>query len=521
MTLDLNTPILVGVKTITQRIEDPSQAKNALELLIDAANLCAEDTSANPKQIWESLDAIICMKSLAPMENPSQLLGQALGSDAKNIVAEVGTLQQTAFDKACKAILEGADAVLVTGTETEYRKLRARIAGIEVADPPLSTAPPDELITTEADIIHPLEIEMKLHSAPAHYSLLENAFGNSKGLSPVEQRLATGKLWSRFSQVASQNPLAAFKEPKSAEEIATPGPKNRCIAAPYNKWNCSQINVDQASALLFMSVKKAQDLNIPQEKWIFPLAGAVSNHTIPIVQRKELHRCQGFQIVGKAALEIAGTNIEDIGIEDITFIDLYSCFPIAVWLQAQELGLDHEQQLTVTGGMTFSGGPFNSFVLGSLVRMVEVLREARKDSAKDSAKDGTKDNPKIGLVTSISGMVTKQGVGIWSTHPPQSTPKFLDLSKEVAEATLVCEVESDYTGAAITVASNLLYDREGKPERAVCIADTPEGKRTMAFSTQTEILELLASEKYIGRLDNQEIQISDSQEFVLSEKKNE
>ena len=505
MELNPNTPILVGAKTLTQRLEDPTMAKDALELMVEATELCAENANAETsaktsKAILKDLDAIICMQSMTPMDNPAQLLGLHIGAEkAKSIVAEVGTLQQSAFDLACDYILNyGANAVLVAGTEAQYRNLRAKITGQDIPalnNPPTNTDKADVVLEPETKIIHPLELEMELYTAPSHYSLLENAFGIHKNLTPTEQRLETAKLWAAFSKTASQNPFAAFKEPQTAEQIATPSDKNRIICAPYNKWNCSQINVDQSSALLFMSVQHAQKLGIDEQNWIFPLASAVSNHMVPIIERKELHRCQGFEIVGQAAIEAAELN------SAIDYFDLYSCFPIAVWLQAQELGLDINQQLTVTGGMSFSGGPLNSFVLGSLVRMVEVLREKGED--------------KVGLVTSISGMITKQGVGIWSTQPPEKSPAFLELSKEVAQKTPTCEVELNYSGSAKTVTSNMLYDREGKPKRAVCIADTPDGKRVMAFSTDNEILTLLDGDDYLGRLDNQEIQISNSKEFTL------
>ncbi len=525
------TPLLIGAKTVTQRFENPNEALNALELLVSATKMCVSDLNVAPEKVFSRLQSVICMSSMTKMGNPAQLLlekilpevAEGKGSSSKppkTIMAEVGVLQQTPFNMACNEILEnGADAVLVVGTEAEYKKLRHKIAGEEIPEPPFSEIPPDETLAPELDILHPLEHEIQLYTAPSHYSLIENAFGIAKGKSPKEQRAATAKLWEGFSEVASENPFAAFKEPMGAKEIAQPSERNRPIAAPYNKWNCSQINVDQATALLFVSKEFAMELGVAEEEWIFPVAGAVSNNMVPIVERKEIHRCQGFEIVGKAVLESSGLSIDGIN-KDVDYFELYSCFPVAVWIQAEEMGIDissateNAHQPTLTGGMTFSGGPLNSFVLGGLARMTEVLKSEKANG-----------NKKTGLVTSISGMITKQGAGIFSTHDMfDGNPEkqiganaFSDFTKEVRASTPTLEVDADYFGGAVARTSNLLYDREGNPERAICVADTPSGKRTMALSTKASILNMLNGDEYIGRLPSgTNIEISKAREFTLN-----
>jgi acetyl-CoA C-acetyltransferase len=66
------------------------------------------------------------------------------------------------------------------------------------------------------------------------------------------------------------------------------------------------------------------------------------------------HGSPAIRIAGKRALELAGANLDDIAL-----IDVYSCFPSAVQVAANELGLaldDPQRPLTVTGGLTFAGG---------------------------------------------------------------------------------------------------------------------------------------------------------------------
>ncbi len=58
-------------------------------------------------------------------------------------------------------------------------------------------------------------------------------------------------------------------------------------------------------------------------------------------------------------------------------VDLYSCFPSAVQIAADELGLpddDPARPLTVTGGLTFGGGPGNNYGTHAVASMVGALR---------------------------------------------------------------------------------------------------------------------------------------------------
>ena len=51
-----------------------------------------------------------------------------------------------------------------------------------------------------------------------------------------------------------------------------------------------------------------------------------------------------------------------------------SCFPLAVELYADALGLAETRDLTVTGGMPLAGGPYNNYVLQATCRAAELIR---------------------------------------------------------------------------------------------------------------------------------------------------
>ena len=154
--------------------------------------------------------------------------------------------------------------------------------------------------------------------------------------------------------------------------------------------------------MILASAEKATHLQIPTERWVFPYAGTDAHDTYAIGERAELHRSPAIRIAGQRALELA-----DVGIDDIDLIDLYSCFPSAVQVAATELGLplgDHGRPLTVTGGLTFAGGPWNNYVTHSIATMAERL----------VANPGQR-----GLITANGGYLTKHSFGVYGTEPPE------------------------------------------------------------------------------------------------------
>ena len=135
------------------------------------------------------------------------------------------------------------------------------------------------------------------------------------------------------------------------------------------------------------------------------------------------------------------------GIEaaDLDFVDLYSCFPSAVQIAAWELGLPEERPLTVTGGLTFGGGPLNNYVMHSIARTVELLRDK---------PDG------YGLVTGNGGNLYKHAHGIYSGTPPRHDFQHDDVKAEIA-ALPSRKCLAEYDGNAAIESYTVMYDNEG------------------------------------------------------------
>ena len=504
MNLPDNTPVIIGAAAVSQRPNEsatdttPADTAEASQLMCQAAEAAARD--AGSTQALAQLELVAAMASLSGYLNPAKLVATQVGSpNARTLRADPGILQQEVFQTICQAIQQGElNTALVVSGEASYRQQQASIAGQPApnTDDQNEANQPDQVLAPEL-VIHDHEIEAGLVSAVAHYAMLENAYRHHHGQSKAEQAQETAELWARFSQVAAGNPDAWNRQSVPAEAIANPSAQNRMMAFPYTKNHCSQMNVDQAAALLFCSAGQAKALGIAADRWIFPHAGVISNHAVPVLPRAQHYASPGFRLAGQQISEVCG-----VALPEVELVDLYSCFPVAVKTQAAELGLELERQLTITGGMAFAGGPFNSYVLHSLCAMVEELRQ------QPQAR---------GLTTSISGMITKQGIGLWSAQPPGSSQPahFADLTEQVAQLDPPAQVDGQAYGSGTVVTYTVLYERDksnqtsgSTPVKGVAVvelgvngtASSSQPVRRLATTSEADVIgAMLDAEEFCGQ----------------------
>jgi acetyl-CoA C-acetyltransferase len=198
---------------------------------------------------------------------------------------------------------------------------------------------------------------------------------------------------------------------------------------------------------------------------------------VPVTRRRHLHRSMGFAAAGARVAQRLGRVLTDV-----EHLELYSCFPVAVRVQMRELGIPASRVPSVTGGMTFAGGPLNNFVFQAMARMAQVLRA---------------DPGSVGVVTAVSGMLTKQGVSAWSTEPPPAGFRFDDVTEDVARATAVVDVVADAAGPATVVSYTVLYDPTGAG-RAVVLCATDDGRRTLGVG-DAALADVATREELCGR----------------------
>jgi acetyl-CoA C-acetyltransferase len=476
--LDPRTPVLVGVAALQQQFEEAGAGLEAVALMVEALSRAADD--AGNRELLARADRIEIPKGIWGYTDPGRLVADQLGAEkAETVLAEIGILQQTLLNRACNSIAAGeAEVVLITGAEAKYRALRGQIAGVEVAETVQADATPDVTLEPDAELWSPVESAAGLGMPVGYYAILDSALRHSQSMSLGVHRDQMATLYAEFSRIAAANEDAWVREPVAAEFIREHSPRNKMLAFPYTKLHNSQWNVDQAAGLIFCSVAVAQELNIAPSQWVFPLAGTESNAMSVVSARKELHRNYGFHIAGGKVLELAGKQPAELEL-----MELYSCFPLAVRAQLAEIGVSDQRPLSVTGGMTFGGGPLNNFVLQATVKMAQLLRQQPEAS---------------GLVTCVSGMNTKQGCAIYSAQPGLNGWQFADVTAAVREATELCDVVGDYEGAATIAGYTVLFQGES-PWRAVAVCDLPNGARTVAYSEDAVVVEGLMEGEFVGR----------------------
>jgi acetyl-CoA C-acetyltransferase len=302
---------------------------------------------------------------------------------------------------------------------------------------------------------------------------------HAAGRSVDEHARHLGDMWARFNELAQENPDAWDRTPFDSTEIADPAAEgNRMVAAPYTRRLCSQWDVDQAVALLVCSEATARAAGVQPERAVYPHAVVESNEMIQMPARRELHRCVAFGLAGERLAEVTG-----IAPRDVRHLELYSCFPAAVQVQAAEMGIDLGRLLTITGGMTFAGGPLNSYALHATATMVDAVRG---------------DPGSAGLVTAVSGMLTKQGMVLLSTAPPADGFRVEDVRDQTRAATQTVPVVDGIDGDATVVGSTVAYTW-GAPTRAIAIVESTDGDRTIATCDDPEVLDAFATEDWCGR----------------------
>ncbi len=476
--IEQNTPVLVGIGAVDQRLEDWREAREPVELMVGAARSALADSGA--PRLASQIQQICVPRGLWHYGDPARLVAEAIGAgSATSVLAEVGILQQTPIGQACSMISRGElDVAMVVGGEARFRWLRAQIAGEEATET-VQLAEPDLTLKPAAELYLDAEVNCGLGYMPVnYYAIMESAFRAAHGWSIDAHRDRIAALYSRFSEIATDNPHAWRPGPLAPQLIRDPGPKNPMLAFPYTKLHNTSWNVDQAAALLFCSAGRASELGVPRERWLYPLASAECGHMLSVAQRRELHRVPGAKAASDAAFGAAGCTPGELD-----FVELYSCFPVAVESYARELGLDMDRDLTVTGGMPFAGGPLNNYVLQATCRLAELMRR----------QPGSK-----GVVTSVSGLLTKQGIGLWSAQPPERPFSFIDVTEAVAAANPPLDVVQEYHGDATIAGYTVIYE-SGSPVRAVAMIDLPDGRRAVAWSDDAPLMDAMQREEYCGR----------------------
>lgn len=471
------TPVLIGVGQLQQHVDDLERAAEPLALMQQAVALAAEDTGR--PDLLARTDTVYVIQGAWRYGNPARVIAEAIGAPHALTVGTGfgGNLAQACVNDAARAIAKGEIGLAVlTGSECGRTRARARKQGRRVG---WDSAPgePDQRIGSLAPISHPSE---DVHGIvrPSHvYAMFETAIRHRRGEAPDAHLARISALWARMSSIAAGNPHAWIRKSMSADEIATPSPSNRMIAYPYPKLMNSNSSVDMGAALVVCSLALAERAGVDPGRCVFLHAGTDGHDHVAVSHRDAFHASPAIRIAGGAALRLA-----EVGVDEVDHVDLYSCFPSAVQVAASELGFSLDRPLSVTGGLTFGGGPLNDYVMHSIATMALRLRE----------EPGTR-----GLVTANGGYLSKHAFGVYSTEPPRQGFAYACPQDEIDE-TPAREIVDDHDGAVEIEAYTVDYDVEG-PARGMAACRLPGGQRAWATTADRGLARAMTEAEFCGR----------------------
>jgi acetyl-CoA C-acetyltransferase len=476
--LDPRTPVIVGVGQVNDTTTD---APEPVALLAEASRRAITDSGQG--RLAAAVDSVRVVRLLSwRYADPGVLVAAEIGASPRHTSysTEGGQTPQVMLDRAATDIQQGrADVVLLGGAEawrtrTAYRRRGERPAWTRQAD----DLTPSEIEGTPLDMTNEIERERGVVMPVQVYPLFESALRYASGRSLEQHTDHIAGLWAEFSRVAATNPNAALPQALSEEFIAHAGPNNRMIGLPYTKLLNSNNSVNQAAALVLCSLGRAQSLGVADDRMIFPLAASEASDTPYVSNRGGLASSPAIRAAREALCEAAA-----MCMDDVRHIDIYSCFPSAVQVSAGELGVAVDRTLTVTGGMTFAGGPWNNYVSHSIATMVDVLRQ---------------DPGSLGLCTANGGLLTKHALGLYSSRP--SAVGFRVARPEVPGGVSVRPVaDSQVEGRTVIEAYTVMHDQGGEPETAIVTALLPSGSRTWRTSRRQDTLDAMVQEEFCGR----------------------
>jgi acetyl-CoA C-acetyltransferase len=395
-----------------------------------------------------------------------------------------GNTPQKIVNKFAEEIAQGkSEAVLLTGAEALHTMIASLKQGMDLdawQDDPGGA--PIQLGEGRSPVT-PHEQLYGLETPSVTYPLFENALRGKYGLSLEQHKHKLGELYHRFNKVAAANPLSWFPTARSAEEIAEPSESNRYVGFPYTKYLNSVIQVNMGAAVIMTSLAKARELGVAEDRMVYLHGCADGNDIWYVNERADYCSSPAVRIMGQKALAMA-----DKTIDDMSYFDIYSCFPSAVQIACDELGIAHDdpRELTVTGGLPYFGGPGNNYVMHSIATMMDKLRA---------------DPGSFGLLNANGWFVTKHSLGIYSTTPPTQAWQREDPADYQAD--ILAQERPAFTetpsGRGSIETYTVLHDRQGLV-RGLVIGRLEQGTRFLAETpADTETLQAMMTQEMLGR----------------------
>ena len=407
-----NTPVIIGVGQYSERVDDAGyEALSYMDLGGRAFAAAITDAQATGS-VAEAVDTVAAIRAFEQSrpgkeppfggsDNPPRSFARRVGADPDRAILSTtgGQYNQYLVGEFAQDIAQGRSrCAAIVGAEAISTVLALTAKG---EAPDWSEEVGGSLEDRGYGLEGLLEPRLFAHGASGAiplYAIAENARRAKLGAGLDEYRRDIGELFAPFTQVAARNPHAAAPVERSAQELATVTERNRIVAEPYARMTVARDQVNQAAAIILASAATARELGVPEDRWVH--IHAVSSATeLELSARPDLSACPASIACVEQALELAGRTMEEID-----FLDFYSCFAIPVFNQVDHFGLapDDPRGLTLTGGLPFFGGAGNNYSAHAICEAVARVRGAKGTYA---------------LVGANGGWMSKYATGIYSSAP--------------------------------------------------------------------------------------------------------
>ncbi|MGC5256551.1 acetyl-CoA acetyltransferase [Gordonia sp. DT218] len=496
--LDPNTPVIVGVGQASERLTDTGyEGLSEADLAARAVEAALTDSGVAAPSIAAEIDTVVGIRtfeessplSTSPLGRPDNMpraVAKRIGMDPRRAVVGVtggqspqSLLTEFAVEieagRSTAAVLFGAEIMstvrhLMSSTPADQRPDLSEQVGGQLEDRGYAIAG----LTSHQEAKHGLIAPM------SQYAVLENARRHRLGLGRDEYGRTMGELFAPLSRVAAGNPHAAAPTVRSVDELVTVADGNRVVADPFTRLLVARDQVNQAAAAVILSVGQARTLGVDPSRWVF-LHGHADVREQTLMKRPDLSTGPGAAAAVRHALEVA-----EVGLDDVSFIDIYSCFPIAVSNVIDPLGIaaDDPRGLTLTGGLPFFGGPGNNYSLHAIAEAVDRVRTTPDTYA---------------LVVANGGILSKTSVGVYSARPAAWHPAdSAGVQEEVDNSPTVRPI--DYADGPATIETFTVVPGKDGRRKGVVIGRVSDGARFVANVEEDdeEMFDILAADDPVG-----------------------
>lgn len=476
------TPVLVGVAQYTHR-EKTDRQLDPIEMMASVGREAAHDAGLGDVPSIDTLGIVNCISKA--LREPAAQLSERLHIDPSwSGYTSIGaTAPQWFVNRFAEKIWEGrAEWALVCGAEAFYTKQPITpLTGLVQSHTEIEARMQASFVGDTRIPVTALELRYGLVRPVDMYALFENARRAHRGQTIAEHRQELADFCAGLSQSAARNRFSWSRKPRESDAIARIREQNRMISFPYTKLMCSNAQVNQAAALLMTNVARAEAAGISKDQMVFVRGCGEAEDVFHPSERSNLWESPSVARAVDLALHQAS-----VALNEIDYLDLYSCFPSASRIVADMLGLDGlaPARASITGGMACFGGPGNNYSLHAICTLVELLRQEPNT---------------VGLVHSLSWYLSKHCVGVYSSEPGQGPWHQSGPAPETPAYGPVSVIE-EANGKGTVESYSLVYNREGQPERATVVGRDEQQNRFLAQTAlEPDVVQAMIETEIIGR----------------------